>query len=829
MEIKRSGMIEIMIVLLLMLSVWVGSASARSGGPDYFGYTFKDSTETSGPTYDWIEINKTGTGILPNSDDEFVENISVGFFFNFYGTDYSNVSITNNGLVLSRGGTRRYINQPIGNSTPHNFIAPFWDDIVTWSSSGDVGSMTAHKITKGKEKVNTLSISQASTQPGAIYYQTLGTAPNRMFVVEWENNQHFTGSEKGVTFEVILYEGTNNIKFQYKNVNFGRVFGATGNDLPPYDNGGSATVGIEGPGIPGDNLSGKGLQYSFNEPVIDPGLSILFKFPSIVGTNLYLSKNAPVNIEQGGTMTYTLYFNNFGKVAASSVTLEDTLPLDVEFISASDEGTYDTETNKVTWDIGTVDSFSGGTMTVNVRISEEVNTGTVIHSTASISTTTLETRYDDNVARVSTSVIAPIFLVNSNIAPTSGATPNGDKNVDWTKEEEFSFSIPDGCENLGPNDVQIQFEIFYKPDNKWVILGPFLMTKTDGKYIYKIKFFDHSIYGVARYKIIVPPAICTFFEPEQYDDANGNHIYDRPEIFIDLNNNGTRDEFEPYKDPNNNLQCDPDEKWYDRDKDGVCFPGEKFYDTPSPSTYNNSVWDGYQFYVDPAGYIYDLDTGYRIAGAKIWLQSPDENGRWDNVKTGQIPPIMDPDVNPQITGVDGQYQWDVMPGPYRVHVEAHGYYPTNSIVVNIPPPVTDLHVGLKRIPISNISGYKINDTNGNGKWDPGEVGLPGWTIKLTNSKGIMVSTLTDADGKYTFSELQADTYTVEETQKTDWILKYPPDGNYTVILSYGETITDKNFLNQLQQVPFPEFPTGIILPVIGILGCVLLLIRRGGR
>lgn len=51
-------------------------------------------------------------------------------------------------------------------------------------------------------------------------------------------------------------------------------------------------------------------------------------------------------------------------------------------------------------------------------------------------------------------------------------------------------------------------------------------------------------------------------------------------------------------------------------------------------------------------------------------------------------------MNPLITGADGQYQWDVLEGSYRVHVEAPGYYPADSIAVSIPPPVTDLHVGL---------------------------------------------------------------------------------------------------------------------------------------
>jgi hypothetical protein len=111
-----------------------------------------------------------------------------------------------------------------------------------------------------------------------------------------------------------------------------------------------------------------------------------------------------------------------------------------------------------------------------------------------------------------------------------------------------------------------------------------------------------------------------------------------------------------------------------------------------------TIDQNFNLYIDPAGYIYDLVSLERISGASVWLQRPDGQGGWENVPTGQTPPIMQPDVNPQITGADGQYQWDVLEGSYRVHVEASGYYPADSIVVNIPPPVTDLHVGLTPLP-----------------------------------------------------------------------------------------------------------------------------------
>jgi hypothetical protein len=86
----------------------------------------------------------------------------------------------------------------------------------------------------------------------------------------------------------------------------------------------------------------------------------------------------------------------------------------------------------------------------------------------------------------------------------------------------------------------------------------------------------------------------------------------------------------------------------------------------------------------------------------VWLQRPDGEGGWENVPTGLDPPVSQPDVNPLTTGEDGQYQWDVLAGSYRVRVEAPGYYATDSPMVSIPPPVTDLHVGLVPIGVPNL-------------------------------------------------------------------------------------------------------------------------------
>lgn len=254
-------------------------------------------------------------------------------------------------------GTSQYINQPINSSTPHNFIAPFWDDLVTWGSSG-VAALSQKEI-KNKENRNIVA-SLGSTSPGAIYYQTIGTAPNRMFVVEWYNNQHYTTSDSGVTFEAILYEGNNSIKFQYKNVTFGTVYSSTSRDLPPYDNGGSATVGIEGP-------NGRGLQYSYNQQVLSPNLAILFN--SSQSGYTFIDSNT-----SGGPAYNWIEINTTGtKILNNSDDLYvDNIPIGFSFIFYGTDASYLSITNN-----GLIAALSGNEASTADSFAQDVLNGSV--------------------------------------------------------------------------------------------------------------------------------------------------------------------------------------------------------------------------------------------------------------------------------------------------------------------------------------------------------------------------------------------------------------------------------------------------------------------
>lgn len=57
-----------------------------AGGPDAFGYSWKDSNEPGGPTFELVDVSE-GTPIFLD-DDDFVTDIPLGFTFNYYGLEF---------------------------------------------------------------------------------------------------------------------------------------------------------------------------------------------------------------------------------------------------------------------------------------------------------------------------------------------------------------------------------------------------------------------------------------------------------------------------------------------------------------------------------------------------------------------------------------------------------------------------------------------------------------------------------------------------------------------------------------------------------------------
>ena len=98
-------------------------------------------------------------------------------------------------------------------------------------------------------------------------------------------------------------------------------------------------------------------------------------------------------------------------------------------------------------------------------------------------------------------------------------------------------------------------------------------------------------------------------------------------------------------------------------------------------------------FIDPSGRVFDTNSGLSIPGATVTLQVELSPGVFEVVPLD--PMLKDPVLNPELTGLDGRYAWDVVPGVYRVDVAKLGCTSVTSISVVIPPPVTDLDVGIE--------------------------------------------------------------------------------------------------------------------------------------
>jgi len=113
---------------------------------------------------------------------------------------------------------------------------------------------------------------------------------------------------------------------------------------------------------------------------------------------------------------------------------------------------------------------------------------------------------------------------------------------------------------------------------------------------------------------------------------------------------------------------------------------------------------------------------------------------------------------------------------------------------------------------AEISGYKYDDSNVNGEWDPEEIGLPEWAISLSNGE----KRLTDSEGAFSFS-VRPGTYTVSEALKEGWRQTAPGgEGTRTLTVISGQVVDDIEFgnvcLGDLSVLPVDE-DTGEPVPM----------------
>ena len=101
--LQRIPAASFLVVSLLLTSAILSSlprALADSGGPDPYGYTWRDSKfPNPGLTYGWLDGVTGGRDLRLDDDNCTTSKVSFGFGFKFYGVIYNNASVCANGFI----------------------------------------------------------------------------------------------------------------------------------------------------------------------------------------------------------------------------------------------------------------------------------------------------------------------------------------------------------------------------------------------------------------------------------------------------------------------------------------------------------------------------------------------------------------------------------------------------------------------------------------------------------------------------------------------------------------------------------------------------------
>lgn len=138
-------------------------------------------------------------------DDNRSNPVPLGFDFWYDGVRYTQVNISTNGYIdfsssTNNGGPTSaaygYSNVAFSNpSGTLNAIAPFYDDQTTQGGADPLGN--------------------------SIRSITTGTAPNRVFTIEWNDMAVYQNTTPSLTYQVKLYESTGVIEFLYSTMTAG--------------------------------------------------------------------------------------------------------------------------------------------------------------------------------------------------------------------------------------------------------------------------------------------------------------------------------------------------------------------------------------------------------------------------------------------------------------------------------------------------------------------------------------------------------------------------------------------------------------------------------
>ena len=274
-------------------------------------YSFTATTGTYTPI--------TGTSAGISSDDAISAAIPIGFTFGYGDFSFSEVKISTNGWVgLGTSQTGSNLTNNLASTSYQPVVAPLWDDL--------------------------------SMASGTVSYEMTGTAPNRIFTIQYTDAKWNYSGPVGFNFQVQLYE-TGKISI---------IYGASGGT----PNNPSASIGINmGPGGSGwyysiDPITGtastttetnnittfpvQGTVYEFNPVVAQPNDLAATGISGNTTPSVGISATYTVTVRNRGSNPQTTYQvklidgsnNELGSVAGTAIQPAQTLSFQIPWTPA---------------------------------------------------------------------------------------------------------------------------------------------------------------------------------------------------------------------------------------------------------------------------------------------------------------------------------------------------------------------------------------------------------------------------------------------------------------------------------------------------------------
>ena len=313
-------------------------------GPVFTVTSPKPSTNRAETQFQYLDVSSASGGTrvdFLNSNDDDSTQLSLPFDFTLFTSTFlagTKLNVTTNGWMA--------FGESIAQPEFQNGSLPGTSVPRQGSASGTTGTLSPSLIAPFFDDLI------LQRQDSSVSARLIGTAPDRRWVIDWQNlsiiDENGSLLDGRVSFQVILFEGSNDIAFQYKTLEGPRSYGE------------SATVGLQ------NAARTLAAQFSFNQGRLYPGRVVVFRFdptiatysvsasevkqyiPSVTDTarfrtNLGLTNISPVQTQA----TLTLFAANGSAIASRTVVVPAGGLLQLNNVISFIRGLSPTQTNNL--------------------------------------------------------------------------------------------------------------------------------------------------------------------------------------------------------------------------------------------------------------------------------------------------------------------------------------------------------------------------------------------------------------------------------------------------------------------------------------------------